>query len=120
MSGGDDDDDYDKNRRVSLTQAYRRNTAVRPPLSTMSGQRRIAINNGNHPIYKVSNKERNIRVKYVCVCFLSHSNHRVIDRHQLRSVYRHLIVARVVLVEVLSVQFPNLTICHQQYPNIIR
>ncbi|UJR26932.1 hypothetical protein I4U23_008240 [Adineta vaga] len=48
-----DDDDYDKNRRMSLTQAYRRNTnVVRPPLSAMSGQRRIAINNGNHPIYK--------------------------------------------------------------------
>jgi hypothetical protein len=54
MSGGDDDDDYDKNRRISLTQAYRRNNTVRPPLSSMSGQRRIAINNGNHPIYKVS------------------------------------------------------------------
>ncbi|CAF1380006.1 unnamed protein product, partial [Adineta ricciae] len=47
-----DDEDYDKNRRMSLTQAYRRNTNVRPPLSSMSGQRRIAINNGNHPIYK--------------------------------------------------------------------
>jgi hypothetical protein len=52
---GDDDDDYDKTRRMSLTQAYRRNKTVRPPLSSMSGQRRIAINNGNHPIYKVSN-----------------------------------------------------------------
>jgi len=50
-----DDDDYDKTRRMSLTQAYRRNNTVRPPLSSMSGQRRIAINNGNHPIYKVSN-----------------------------------------------------------------
>jgi len=52
-TGGGDDDDYDKNRRISLTQAYRRNNTVRPPLSSMSGQRRIAINNGNHPIYKV-------------------------------------------------------------------
>jgi hypothetical protein len=53
---GDDDDDYDKTRRMSLTQAYRRNNNnIRPPLSSMSGQRRIAINNGNHPIYKVSN-----------------------------------------------------------------
>ena len=50
-----DDDDYDKTRRMSLTQAYRRNNNVRPPLSSMSGQRRIAINNGNHPIYKVRN-----------------------------------------------------------------
>ncbi len=57
MSGGDDDD-YDKTRRISLTQAYRRNNTVRPPLSAMSGQRRIAINNGNHPIYKVSIEER--------------------------------------------------------------
>ncbi|CAF1665341.1 unnamed protein product, partial [Adineta ricciae] len=47
-----DDEDYDKNRRMSLTQAYRRNTNVRPPLSSISSQRRIAINNGNHPIYK--------------------------------------------------------------------
>jgi hypothetical protein len=53
MGGGGDDDDYDKTRRISLTQAYRRNNTVRPPLSSMSGQRRIAINNGNHPIYKV-------------------------------------------------------------------
>lgn len=51
--GGGDDDDYDKTPRMSLTQAYRRNNNVRPPLSSMSGQRRIAINNGNHPIYKV-------------------------------------------------------------------
>ncbi|CAF0949337.1 unnamed protein product [Adineta steineri] len=50
--GGGDDDDYDRTRRMSLTQAYRRNNTVRPPLSSMSGQRRIAINNGNHPIYK--------------------------------------------------------------------
>jgi len=51
-----DDDDYDKTRRMSLTQAYRRNNNnIRPPLSSMSGQRRIAINNGNHPIYKVRN-----------------------------------------------------------------
>lgn len=49
----DDNGDYDRNRRVSLTQAYRRNNAVRPPLGSLSGQRRIAINNGNHPIYKV-------------------------------------------------------------------
>jgi hypothetical protein len=47
------EDGYDKTHRMSLTQAYRRNTAVRPPLSSMTGQRRIAINNGNHPIYKV-------------------------------------------------------------------
>lgn len=53
MGGGDHDEDYDSNRRISLTQAYRRNNNVRPPMSTMSGQRRIAINNGNHPIYKV-------------------------------------------------------------------
>jgi hypothetical protein len=53
--GGDEGDDYDKTRRISLTQAYRRNNNVRPPLSNMSGQRRIAINNGNHPIYKVRN-----------------------------------------------------------------
>ncbi|CAF1222175.1 unnamed protein product [Rotaria sordida] len=52
MGGGVDDDDYDRNRRMSLTQSYRRNNIVRPPLSSMSGQRRIAINNGNHPIYK--------------------------------------------------------------------
>ena len=51
--GGDNDDEYDKTRRISLTQAYRRNTTVRPPVSSMTGQRRIAINNGNHPIYKV-------------------------------------------------------------------
>jgi hypothetical protein len=52
-----DDDDYDKTRRMSLTQAYRRNNNnIRPPLSSMSGQRRIAINNGNHPIYKVRNE----------------------------------------------------------------
>jgi hypothetical protein len=44
-----DDDDYDKNRRISLTQAYRRNNDVRQPV----GARRIGINNGNHPIYKV-------------------------------------------------------------------
>jgi hypothetical protein len=59
MSGGvvDDDDDYDKTRRISLTQAYRRNNTVRPPLSSMGGQRRIAINNGNHPIYKVRDED---------------------------------------------------------------
>jgi hypothetical protein len=58
MSGGvDDDDDYDKTRRISLTQAYRRNNTVCPPLSSMGGQRRIAINNGNHPIYKVRNED---------------------------------------------------------------
>ncbi|CAF2597127.1 unnamed protein product [Rotaria sp. Silwood2] len=50
--GGGEDDDYDRSHRMSLTQAYRRNNMVRPPLSAMSGQRRIAINNGNHPIYK--------------------------------------------------------------------
>ncbi|CAF3435847.1 unnamed protein product [Rotaria sp. Silwood1] len=50
--GGGEDDDYDRNHRMSLTQAYRRNNMTRPPLSSMSGQRRIAINNGNHPIYK--------------------------------------------------------------------
>lgn len=44
-----DDDDYDKNRRMSLTQAYRRNTDIRQPV----GNRRIGINNGNHPQYKV-------------------------------------------------------------------
>lgn len=62
MSGGDDDDDYDKTRQMSLTQAYRRdnNTNVRPPFSAMSNQRRIAINNGNHPIYKVSIAQRNL------------------------------------------------------------
>ncbi|CAF1455176.1 unnamed protein product [Rotaria sordida] len=43
-----DDDDYDKNRRMSLTQAYRRSTDIRQPI----GNRRIGINNGNHPIYK--------------------------------------------------------------------
>lgn len=48
----DDNVEYEKAPRMSLTQAYRRNTAVRPPISSMSGQRRIAINNGNHPIYK--------------------------------------------------------------------
>lgn len=50
----DDNGEYEKAPRMSLTQAYRRNTAVRPPISSMSGQRRIAINNGNHPIYKVN------------------------------------------------------------------
>lgn len=58
VSGGDEDDDYDKTRRISLTQAYRRNNTARPPFSAMSNQRRIAINNGNHPIYKVSSPER--------------------------------------------------------------
>ncbi|CAF2610837.1 unnamed protein product [Rotaria sp. Silwood2] len=43
-----DDDDYDKNRRMSLTQAYRRNNDIRQPIAN----RRIGINNGNHPIYK--------------------------------------------------------------------
>ena len=57
MAGDDDDDDdYDKTRRMSLTQAYRRNNNIRPPLSSVGGQRRIAINNGNHPIYKVRNE----------------------------------------------------------------
>jgi hypothetical protein len=46
-----DDDDYDKTRRISLTQAYRRTNDMRPPM----GNRRIGINNGNHPIYKVKN-----------------------------------------------------------------
>jgi hypothetical protein len=46
-----DDDDYDKNPRMSLTQAYRRTNDVRQPI----GNRRIGINNGNHPIYKVKN-----------------------------------------------------------------
>ncbi len=45
-----DDDDYDKTRRISLTQAYRRNDNVRQPIG---GNRRIGINNGNHPVYKV-------------------------------------------------------------------
>jgi len=44
-----DEDDYDKTRRMSLTQAYRRNNDIRQPI----GNRRIGINNGNHPIYKV-------------------------------------------------------------------
>lgn len=44
-----DDDEYDKNRRMSLTQAYRRNNDVRQPI----GNRRIGMNNGNHPVYKV-------------------------------------------------------------------
>lgn len=44
-----DDDDYDKTRRVSLTQAYRRPTDARQPI----GNRRIGINNGNDPSYKV-------------------------------------------------------------------
>ncbi|CAF1315374.1 unnamed protein product [Adineta steineri] len=44
------DDDYDdKSRRMSLTQAYRRNNDIRQPIG---GTRRIGINNGNHPIYK--------------------------------------------------------------------
>ena len=43
------DDDYDKNPRMSLTQAYRRTSDVRQPV----GNRRIGINNGNHPNYKV-------------------------------------------------------------------
>ncbi|CAF3644034.1 unnamed protein product [Rotaria sp. Silwood1] len=43
-----DDDDYDKNRRMSLTQAYRRSNDIRQPI----GNRRIGINNGNHPNYK--------------------------------------------------------------------
>ncbi|CAF1647831.1 unnamed protein product [Adineta ricciae] len=43
-----DDDDYDKNRRISLTQAYRRPNDMRQPM----GARRIGINNGNHPTYK--------------------------------------------------------------------
>jgi hypothetical protein len=47
-----DDDDYDKTRRISLTQAYRRNDNVRQPI----GNRRIGINNGNHPVYKVPRK----------------------------------------------------------------
>jgi hypothetical protein len=55
MYDGADDDDYDKTPRMSLTQAYRRTNNIRPPLSAMGGQRRIAINNGNHPIYKVRN-----------------------------------------------------------------
>jgi hypothetical protein len=46
-----DDDDYDKSRRMSLTQAYRRTNDVRQPI----GNRRIGINNGNHPIYKDDN-----------------------------------------------------------------
>ena len=54
----DDNGDYEKAPRMSLTQAYRRNNTVRPPLSSMSGQRRIAINNGNHPIYKVKIDDR--------------------------------------------------------------
>lgn len=45
----DEDEDYDKNRRVSLTQAYRRPNDARQPI----GNRRIGINNGNHPNYKV-------------------------------------------------------------------
>lgn len=45
-----DDDDYDKTRRVSLTQAYRRPTDGRQPI----GNRRIGINNGSHPVYKVN------------------------------------------------------------------
>lgn len=53
---GEDNGDYDRTRRMSLTQAYRRNNTVRPPISAMSGQRRIAINNGNHPIYKVQRR----------------------------------------------------------------
>ncbi len=44
-----DDEDYDKTRRISLTQAYRRTNDIRQPI----GNRRIGINNGNHPIYKV-------------------------------------------------------------------
>ena len=44
-----DDEDYDKTRRMSLTQAYRRPTDIRQQI----GQRRIGINNGNHPVYKV-------------------------------------------------------------------
>jgi len=44
-----DDDDFDKTRRMSLTQAYRRTNDIRQPI----GNRRIGINNGNHPIYKV-------------------------------------------------------------------
>ncbi|CAM4922052.1 unnamed protein product [Rotaria socialis] len=43
-----DDEEYDKNRRMSLTQAYRRNNDVRQPI----GNRRIGMNNGNHPVYK--------------------------------------------------------------------
>lgn len=43
-----DDDDFDKTRRMSLTQAYRRPNDIRQP--TMN--RRIGINNGNHPAYK--------------------------------------------------------------------
>lgn len=54
LSGGmydmADDDDYDKTRRVSLTQAYRRPTDGRQPIAN----RRIGINNGNHPVYKVN------------------------------------------------------------------
>jgi hypothetical protein len=46
-----DDDGYDKNPRMSLTQAYRRTNDVRQPI----GNRRIGINNGNHPVYKVKN-----------------------------------------------------------------
>ena len=60
MNAGDEDEDYDKTPRMSLTQAYRRNNTVRPPLSSMSGQRRVAINNGNHPIYKVSDQARTL------------------------------------------------------------
>ena len=44
-----DDNDYDKARRMSLTQAYRRNNDIRQPV----GIRRAGINNGNHPTYKV-------------------------------------------------------------------
>ena len=39
-----DDDDYDKNRRMSLTQAYRRSNDVRQS----AGIRRIGMNNGNN------------------------------------------------------------------------
>ena len=42
------DEDYDKSRRMSLTQAYRQ------PVSNSNVQRRIPMNNGNHSGYKVS------------------------------------------------------------------
>ena len=53
MYDATDEDDYDKSRRMSLTQAYRRNSDQRQPISNIN--RRLPINNGNHPNYKVRN-----------------------------------------------------------------
>ena len=47
----DNDDDYEKTRRTSLTQAYRRTGDMRQPMA--NANRRMPMNNGNHSMYKV-------------------------------------------------------------------